>query len=157
MSTTSFGSALHQTAATPQSPLGAIREVEDHSEAWIYIFNATGGDIPAGTTLISAQTASKARARVEAAAGAGALKSRVLGIAQHVIPQDHYGWIKRRGLATAESSGAVTANQAVLCDASGDVRSIASGSVTAADIAEVIGHVVVGNASATTCQVWLDL
>lgn len=157
MSTTSFGTSLTQPTETQGSPLGAIRHTDDHQTEWVYIENATGAEIPAKAVVISAQTASKHRARVESAGAAGALKSKVLGVAVTAIPAGYFGWIQRKGTVVVDSSTAVTANHAALCANSGKVQSIASGSITAADIAEVIGHVVVGNSGAAECTIWLDL
>ena len=153
MSTTSFTSMIGQTSATPQSPLGAIRETEEHQNQWVYIYNATGGNIPAGTVLLSAQTAAKHRARTEGVAVAGTLRSRVLGVAQTAIPQDHYGWVQRRGTATVTADGAVTAGEAAVCAAGGEILSAAAPATDAL----AIGHVVVGTGGAGASTVWLDL
>ena len=154
MSTTSFGSSVLQTAATPQSPLGALRETADHSEQWVYCLNNSGGALAASVLVKQVLGSARGTAVV---AGAGTLKSVALGVTTMAVPQDHYFWARRRGAATLDLDGAASAGDALKCAASGEATPLTPGAITAADIAEVIGHVevAVGGAGTTTC--WLDL
>lgn len=152
MSTTSFGSSVLQTSADQRSPLGAIRETDDHESRWVYCQNTTGGTLPAKRLVSSQQNASNDRA-LAGAAGASALRSTLLGVTTLEVPAGHYFWARCGGTTTITSTGAVTAGQAALCAALGKVASSASPGAFLA-----IGHIVVGTAGADEdAVVWLDL
>lgn len=152
MSTSSYGSSLTQTSATPQSPLGALREVDDHASQYIYCYNATGLALTPKQVVVSGQDASTPRAHASQLCGLDQIASTVLGVAELAVPAGHYFWAKRKGTALVDTPTATVAGRAAICEEDGEVDDSATPGA-----GKIIGHIVVGSAGAGEITIWLDL
>lgn len=88
---------LTKVSATQTQPLGFEFEFEHRAyglQTWIYVYNTESTARVAGTVFSHAggdTPGNVERVGINKAAG------RVVGVAQHDLPANHYGWIQKRG------------------------------------------------------------
>lgn len=75
---------------TPSHEIGTLYQ-DSTGNVWIYVFNNTGSAFARGDVLMAAADGSYSVAKATAARGA----MLACGVAQHAIPDQYYGWIKR--------------------------------------------------------------
>lgn len=103
-----IGTALTEVTTEQKAPLGQIYERWHPTygeQQWIYI-QMTGGAAVAGNVI--ARAASTATPGTGIAAPTSAPRMRLLGVAQHAIAQNSYGWIQRKGAGALVRAGAST-------------------------------------------------
>lgn len=118
MSKSAMGIAVTTVSTTQQMPLGFIHVEPAQSvgsdagageRTWIYV-QMTGGAIAQGEGVMRAAGATTYVVVQSAAVN----PARVVGVAQHAIPQDSYGFVQRAGQAECLADGSVTADTAIV-------------------------------------------
>ena len=87
-------------AANPEVRLGTVLTVElldQGTQEWIYVHNAGSTDFAEGEAVMR-DTTSRTYEVVHTPASSITLGMRVVGIAQHAIPADQYGFVLKRGI-----------------------------------------------------------
>lgn len=108
-----------------------ILPAETGEQVWIYVLNDSGSTIERGQAVSA--TASTAPYKVSAAP-VSSDPAVVVGVAQHDIGDDQYGWILRKGTGEVLADGSVTAGTALVISA-GTAGSVTdTGGVTQASI-----------------------
>ncbi len=119
MSKSAMGIAITTVSTTALLPLGFIHVepataadtgADVGERAWIYV-RMTAGDIANGEGVMRAAGATT---YVVIQSDATAHPARVVGVAQHVIPQDSFGFVLRTGQGEVLSGGAgISADTAI--------------------------------------------
>lgn len=137
-------------STTPQQQLGTLflQPADDTGvghKVWIYV-QMTGSAAAVGNVLSRAGASSTGQVIL---APADSAVSRVVGVAQHAIPQNSYGFILREGIGEVlADAGGVTVNLGIMTgDAAGTAD--ASASVVGADFGIALETVA---SALATCQ-----
>jgi len=113
-----MGIAVTTVSTTQQMPLGFIHVEPAQSvgadagageRTWIYV-QMTAGAIAVGEGVMRAAGATTYVVVQSVAVN----PARVVGVAQHAIPQDSYGFVQRAGQAECLANGSVTADTAIV-------------------------------------------
>lgn len=115
--TTAAGISSTTVTATQQAPLGfelVVPTANQGEQVWIYIFNDEAAlQLTQGMLIMrDLATATYDGIRTTGAVSPG----RILGVAQHNIPAQNYGFILRRGVGQVLCDGNVTADTALTPD-----------------------------------------
>lgn len=125
MGFTAAGIAIDTVTSDQQAPLGfeLTKEVQGGGlQVWLYI-QMTGGPAALGEVVrrdINIPFVGQQGAATTTKLGA-------LGVAQHSIPQDWYGFVLKKGLGTVNASGVVAAGNDLTPAAAGEVVAFAAG------------------------------
>tara|TARA_R110000824_G_scaffold22511_13_gene82342 strand:+ start:5393 stop:5860 length:468 start_codon:yes stop_codon:yes gene_type:complete len=144
----------HTTVSTSQlAPLGFELEVPTANQGvqvWLYVFNDEAATAFAVGTLVQRDLLT---ATADAIVTTGAIScQRVLGVAQHVIAGQSYGFVLRKGIGSVLCDGNVTANVAICPDANaGQATDVAA--VTNAAIGVALAT---DAGAATLVSAWLN-
>ena len=118
MSTTAAGLSATTVTTDQQAPLGFVLEVPTANQGlqeWIYVFNDEAATGFAVGTLVMRDLAT---ATYDGIVSTGAISpQRIMGVAQHAIAAQSYGFILKSGIGQVLCDGNVTANLAVTPDA----------------------------------------
>tara|TARA_R110002051_G_scaffold323639_1_gene417928 strand:+ start:55 stop:528 length:474 start_codon:yes stop_codon:yes gene_type:complete len=116
--TTAVGISTTTVTTDQQAPLGfelVVPTANQGEQVWIYIFNDEAATAFAVGTLIQRDLLT---ATYDGIVTTGAISpQRILGVAQHAIAAQSYGFIMKRGIGQVLCDGNVTANIAVCPDA----------------------------------------
>lgn len=116
---TGYGSPVDQVDTSDLYDRGELREEIDDTgrhKIWRYVYNGSGGAFAAGDVLAyAAGDTTQGNARK---APADAPRASILGVAQHAIANESYGWVLVLGYGTvkADTGTGVTANTSVVVD-----------------------------------------
>lgn len=106
---------------TPTAPLGLVRRGYNPRgggvQEWIYVKNTSGGTLAVGEGLMFA--AGYNDFEHTSLSAANCPRPRFIGVAQHAIANNSYGWVQCKGVCTIKSTAGVTANTSVKPVASG--------------------------------------
>jgi hypothetical protein len=139
--------ALGQLYVEPASSGSAVDNTGER--VWIYVFNDSGSPLAAAIACVRKAGTATANVMI---APAPCDPARIVGITAHVIANNSYGWIIRRGVVTGTNDAAVTANFGLMPDGT------TAGNVThnAAIVDPSMGTTLAGNGGAGTTQVYLN-
>ena len=115
--TTAAGISATTVTTDQQAPLGfelVVPDGDNGEQVWIYVFNDEAATNFVVGTLIQRDLAT---ATYDGIVSTGAISpQRILGVAQHTIAAQSYGFILRKGIGQVLCDGNVTANTAVTPD-----------------------------------------
>ena len=117
---TAAGISVTTVTTTQQAPLGFVLTVPDGDngfQEWIYVYNDSG----AGLTAAKMQTRKAATATYNVAEAGAINPAQAVGVCVTAIPNGSYGFLLRKGIATVDAAGAVTANKGLILVAAGEV------------------------------------
>ena len=117
LASTGLPCAITDNSSSPRARLGEIYGTWDATYGerhWIYIQNKTGSALSAGLGVMQQNGTSLFGA---ALATANCSTVRMLGVAQHAISTDYYGFVLARGVGLVASNGTTTANTAQIVSA----------------------------------------
>jgi|7_EtaG_2_1085326.scaffolds.fasta_scaffold01143_12 hypothetical protein len=125
MSTTAAGLSVTTVTTDQQAPLGFILEVptaDQGLQEWIYVQNASGAPLAAAKM----QTRAAGSATYSVAEAGGINPAQAVGVVVTAIPDGSFGFLLRKGIATVDAAGAVTANSGLILVAAGEVTHAAA-------------------------------
>lgn len=93
------------------------------NQVWVWV-QMTGGAAAAGEVV---ERAAGSDTFVVVQGAATTTRASAVGVAQHAIAENSYGYVLARGHGTLLADGSVTANADVVPDASGEVTDFADG------------------------------
>lgn len=100
---------------SPTAPLGLVRRGYNPrgggEQEWIYVKNTSGGTLAVGEGLMFANGYNDFGNTSLSAANCP--RPRFVGVAQHAIANNSYGWVQRKGLCTIKSTAGVNANSGI--------------------------------------------
>lgn len=112
LASTGLPCAITSNSSTARANLGEIYGTWDPTYGerhWIYVKNTTGGDLAAGLGVMQKNGTSLFETTLS---GVGTPTVRMLGVAQHTITSNYYGFVLARGMGLVQSNGTTTANTA---------------------------------------------
>ena len=120
MGFTGAGIATDTVTTTQQAPLGFELTVPDGDngfQTWIYVYNDSGS----GLTAAKMQTRKAATANYHVAEAGAINPCQAVGVCVTAIPNLSYGFLLRKGIATVDAAGSVTADKGLILVAAGEV------------------------------------
>lgn len=112
---------LSAVDTTQTQPLGRVRRgynpLGGGVQEWVYVKNTSGGTLAVGEGLMFANGYNDFGNTSLSAANCP--RPRFIGVAQHAIANNSYGWVQRKGVCTIKSTAGVTANTSIKPVASG--------------------------------------
>lgn len=124
LASTGLPCAITDNSSSPRARLGEIYGTWDATYGerhWIYVQNKTGSALSAGLGVMQQNGTSLFGGSLS---GANTSTVRMLGVAQHAISTDYYGFVLARGVGLVASNGTTTANTAQICAASGQFTDV---------------------------------
>jgi hypothetical protein len=119
LASTGLPCAITDNSSTARARLGEIYGTWDATYGerhWIYVKNTTGGDLSAGLGVMQKNGTTLFETTLS---GASTPTVRMLGIAQHTITSNYYGFVLARGMGVVVSNGTTSANTAQKAVANG--------------------------------------
>lgn len=120
LASTGLPCAITDNSSSPRARLGEIYGTWDPTYGerhWIYIQNKTGSALSAGLGVMQQDGTSLFGASLS---GVGTATVRMLGVAQHAISNDYYGFVLARGVGVVKAAAAgISANTAQKAVANG--------------------------------------
>ena len=123
---TAAGIAPSTVTTTQQAPLGFELTAPNGDyglRVWVYI-QMTGGAAAQGDVI----ERTNGNSFIGAAGAVATTKSSCLGVAQHVIAEDSYGFILKSGKGQVTCDGSVTIGSDIVPAAAADVTDLTAGS-----------------------------
>jgi hypothetical protein len=113
--TTSIATTLVST--TPQARVGDTYTeftAKKGKKVWIYVMNDEAATAFAAGNVVSFPDGADEYDEVKLSTAAAANSSRVVGVAQHAIAAQSYGWILREGEGTIKADSQIAANLGII-------------------------------------------
>ena len=108
-------SLLSAVDTTQTQPLGLVRRGYNPRDGgvqeWVYVKNTSGGTLAVGEGLMFANGYNDFGNTSLSAANCP--RPRFIGVAQHAIANNSYGWVQRKGVCTIKSTAGVNANSGI--------------------------------------------
>jgi hypothetical protein len=124
LASTGLPCAITSNSSTARANLGEIYGTWDPTYGerhWVYVKNTTGGDLSAGLGVMQKNGTTLFETTLS---GANTATVRMLGVAQHTITSNYYGFVLARGCGLVASNGTTTANTAQICAANGQFTDV---------------------------------
>lgn len=106
---------LTEVSTSQLYPLGMVRRgynpLGGGVQEWVYVKNTSGGTLAVGEGLMFAAGSNDFGNTSLSAASCP--RPRFVGVAQHAIANNSYGWVQRRGVCTIKSTAGVNANSGI--------------------------------------------
>ena len=96
--------ALSETSATKAYKLGELRVTTDRTygtRIWRYVQNKSGGALAAGEGVMQENGTDLYQVGL---GGAATARVRAVGVAQHAIASDYFGWVLKSGRGSIKAS-----------------------------------------------------
>jgi hypothetical protein len=120
LASTGLPCAITDNSSSPRARLGEIYGTWDPTYGerhWIYIKNTTGADLTVGLGVMQKDGTALFETTLS---GVGTATVRMLGVAQHTITSNYYGFVLARGVGVVKAAVAgISANTAQKAVASG--------------------------------------
>lgn len=119
LASTGLPCAITDNSATARTRLGDLYGVWSPTyghQIWRYVQNKSGADLTVGLGVMQENGTDIYEANVS---GASTAAARMLGVAQHTISKDNFGFVLANGVGVCESDGGTTANVAQKAVAAG--------------------------------------
>jgi len=110
------GGPVYDAAATD---VAVILPANMGEQVWIYVFNDSTATLQRGATTKASEVVAATPYHVGVAGAINA--SEIVGVCQHDLADDEYGWILRKGPGEVLADGSVTAFSAIEPAAAGTV------------------------------------
>jgi hypothetical protein len=118
--TTAAGVSTTTVTTDQQAPLGfelVVPTANQGEQVWIYVQNASGAQLD----VAKMQTRAAGSATYSVAEAGAINPAQAVGVVVTAIPNGSFGFLLRKGIATVDAAGAVTANSGLILVAAGEV------------------------------------